>query len=306
MSGDTASCGLHLDAAHGLISHARGWKSKYSNKAQALHRIYFFLRTIYESTAIRSTTTCAKLCEARIAGSFCGEPVSLLHCNSPHATPSATSSSTLTSGDAYESIYAIPQDLLMLLNRAIELISNVTEARETSAGTTDIPPHWVETCDNLEKSIMDYESECIGEVDISSMASSNYHIIQHMTRAFHNAVIIYFAQHIRLVGHRYLQAFVENVLDSIETIERIKADAKILATPLYWPVFIAASEAFDYRLQSRFRSWYSQVERYGIEYIRAGLCVLEEVWAEGPSRGARVTSQWKTVVERTGMTLMLS
>ncbi|KAH7254814.1 fungal-specific transcription factor domain-containing protein [Fusarium solani] len=305
MSGDTASCSLHLDAAHGLITHARTWKSKYSNKAQALHRIYFFLRTIYESTAIHSTTTCDKLCEARIAGSFCtGEPTNLLH-NSPGMTPSVTSSKAWSSGDAYESIYAIPQDLLMLLNRAVELISKVTEARDTPIGT-DIPPHLVEICDELEKSIMDYEAGYIDADDMSGMASSNLSIIQHMTRAFHNAVIIYFAQHIRLVGHRYLQSFVENVLDSIEAIERIKAETKILATPLYWPAFIAASEAFDVRLQTRFRSWYNQVERYGIEYIRAGRCILEQVWAEGPSRGTRVTSQWKTVVERTGSTLMLS
>ncbi|KAI8712673.1 Zn(2)-C6 fungal-type domain-containing protein [Fusarium sp. LHS14.1] len=304
MSGDTASCSLHLDAAHGLITHARTWKSKYSNKAQALHRIYFFLRTIYESTAIHSTTTCDKLCEARIAGSFCtGEPTNLLY-NSP-GTPSVTSSRAWSSGDAYESIYAIPQDLLMLLNRAVELISKVTEARETSIGT-DIPPHMVEICDELEKSIMDYEAGYIDADDMSGTASSNLSIIQHMTRAFHNAVIIYFAQHTRLVGHRYLQSFVENVLNSIEAIERIKAETKILATPLYWPAFIAASEAFDSRLQPRFRSWYNQVERYGIEYIRVGRCILEQVWEEGPSRGPRVTSQWKTVVERTGLTLMLS
>ncbi|RTE85338.1 hypothetical protein BHE90_000112 [Fusarium euwallaceae] len=305
MSGDTASCSLHLDAAHGLITHARTWKSKYSNKAQALHRIYFFLRTIYESTAIHSTTTCDKLCEARIAGSFCtGEPTNLLY-NSPGTTPSVTSSKAWSSGDAYESIYAIPQDLLMLLNRAVELISKVTEVRETSIGT-DIPPHLVELCDDLERSIMDYEAGYIDADDMSGTTSSNLSIIQHMTRAFHNAVIIYFAQHIRLVGHRYLQSFVENVLDSIEAIERIKAETKILATPLYWPAFIAASEAFDARLQTRFRSWYNQVERYGIEYIRAGRCILEQVWTEGPSRGTRVTSQWKTVVERTGSTLMLS
>ncbi|RSL48368.1 hypothetical protein CEP54_012979 [Fusarium duplospermum] len=286
MSGDTASCSLHLDAAHGLITHARTWKSKYSNKAQALHRIYFFLRTIYESTAIHSTTTCDKLCEARIAGSFCtGEPTNLLH-NSPGTTPSVTSSKAWSSGDAYESIYAIPQDLLMLLNRAVELI--------------------IEMCDDLERSIMDYEAGDIDADDMSGTTSSNLSIIQHQTRAFHNAVIIYFAQHIRLVGHRYVQSFVENVLDSIEAIERIKAETKILATPLYWPAFIAASEAFDARLQSRFRSWYNQVERYGIEYIRAGRCILEQAWAEGPSRGTRVTSQWKTVVERTGSTLMLS
>jgi arginine metabolism regulation protein II len=131
-------------------------------------------------------------------------------------------------------------------------------------------------------------------------------IIHHTTLAFHNALIIYFAQDIRFLGHRYLQPYVQVVLDSIEAIERIKAKVHILAAPLYWPVFIAASEAFHDHLQERFRSWYNHAEIYGIAAVRTGITVLTEVWKGGPTRENALTSQWRTIVKRTNAKLMLS
>jgi arginine metabolism regulation protein II len=62
----------------------------------------------------------------------------------------------------------------------------------------------------------------------------------------------FFAQHIRRLGHRYLKPYVEDVLDRIEAVERIKTEWQVQALPLYWPAFIAASETFDLRLQDRF------------------------------------------------------
>lgn len=47
MSGDTDTSGVHLDGARKFIDQAKCWKVRYSNKALALHRIYFYLHTIY-------------------------------------------------------------------------------------------------------------------------------------------------------------------------------------------------------------------------------------------------------------------
>ena len=122
------------------------------------------------------------------------------------------------------------------------------------------------------------------------------------------ALIIYFAQHIRLMGYRYLQSYVKDVLESIEAIEKIKAESHILAAPIYWPAFIAASEAFHEDLQRRFRDWYDeQVGVYGIEAVRSGISVLSEVWSRGPSASSpSFTSRWRMVLQETGAHLMLS
>ncbi|KAJ3549498.1 hypothetical protein NM208_g476 [Fusarium decemcellulare] len=131
-------------------------------------------------------------------------------------------------------------------------------------------------------------------------------IIHHHTLAFHNALVIYFAQHARVVGHRFLQPYVTAVLDSMEVIEALKIGTQILAAPLYWPAFIAGSEAFDKGLQARFRSWYGHVQIYRIEALRTGIGVLEDVWKAGPSARNRTTSYWRAVVDKSDVQLMLS
>lgn len=205
----------------------------------------------------------------------------------------------------YESIYGVPQKLLVLLAKAVHLIGQVTQAREENNSVL-VPDHLAKECDDLETCIMDKQFEDELEHWLPDQSSTNSTIIRHQTQAFHNAVIIYFAQHVRLLGHRYLQPYVRAVLQHVEAIERIKTETYTLAAPLYWPAFIAASEAFDGDLQNGFRRWYEQVEVYGIEGMRTGFRVLLDVWEEGPPGGNRRTSLWRMVVNRTGRSLMLT
>ncbi|KAL2842692.1 fungal-specific transcription factor domain-containing protein [Aspergillus pseudoustus] len=285
ISGDIASCGLHLDAADRLITETAKWKRHYSNKAKALHRVYFYLRTIYESTAIRTNA------ETTIDGSGFV------------ASPFAGFDDT-ERADAYESIYAIPKSLLIFLGKTTELINAVLEVR-TKIGGTHIPSPLAERCDELESSIMDWQADET-RPEVTSRLAANAGIIKNMTWAFHKAIIIFFAQHIRLLGHRYLKPYVEDVLDRIEAVERIKTEWQVQASPLYWPAFIAASETFDSRLHDRFRKWYAQVEPHAIGSMSPGIGLLEQVWMEGPSEVGRKTSLWRHIATRTNTPLMLT
>ncbi|KPM42788.1 hypothetical protein AK830_g3759 [Neonectria ditissima] len=287
----------------------KNWKSKYSTKARALHRIYFYLRTIYESTALWDQTERACL-ENRSE-----EPSTPAQMSTKVTLPPADDGcppSNLIIPDSmarmatYESIYGVPQKLLVLLTRAVHLIGQVNEARNRDRGSGFIPDHLSRQCDELETCIMDKHIEEELERWLPDAQSVNSDIIRHQTQAFHNAVIIYFAQHIRLLGHRYLQPYIKAVLDNIEAIERIKAESQTLAAPLYWPAFIAASEAFEQDLQDRFKRWYEQVEFYGFEAVRTGIRVLTEVWKEGPGPANRKTSLWRIVATRSGQSLMLT
>ncbi|KAJ6005038.1 hypothetical protein N7540_012837 [Penicillium herquei] len=220
-----------------------------------------------------------------------------------NTSPSPTSYGVKKTGD-YESIYAIPKSLLVFLAKTTELINAVSDARERS-GNTHIPSPLAERCDELETSIMDWHADPIA-TDVTSSPVANANIIHNMTRAFHKALIIFFAQHIRLLGHRYLKPFVEDVIDSIEAVESIKVEWQVSASPLYWPAFIAASEAFDPHLQERFQRWYAQVEPNAIGSMSTGICLLEQVWAEGPSTGSHRTSLWRHIAMRTDTKLMLN
>ncbi|KAK1472412.1 hypothetical protein CCUS01_05796 [Colletotrichum cuscutae] len=312
MSGDTSTCGVHLDGAQQLIIHMGKRKPRLSSKSRALHRIYYYLRVIYESTAPLRSPTC------RFSPSS-GEGV--LHMLHSPGQQVSTSTFPFPDEDAisscsepvqaaskmasYECIYGIPQSLLVLLQRTIDLIDRVDAARKNHS-ITSMPKDLDRTCDDIERDIFDWpldlELTRYRDADIGT----SFEIIYHQTHSFHNALIIYFSQNVRLLSHRYLRQYVTEVLHDIETIENIKAESKLLAAPLFWPAFMAATEAHDQRLQDRFRQWYTKVAVYGIKAVRTGTQVVYEAWKRGPSSDGRVTSQWRTVVEETGMTLMLT
>ncbi|KAL4795170.1 fungal-specific transcription factor domain-containing protein [Aspergillus venezuelensis] len=306
ISGDIDSCSVHLDGASRLIHHARSWKDNYSGKAQALHRQYLYLQAIYNSTSPRGRQR---------AHSFPCFPIGLdISCRHLlQERPVKGVSRIQRPGRELlfapsKTIYGIPCTLLLLLTRAIELLNKLYDAQAQSQGV-HIPSHLVAECDELESSILEWRADHDQDKPPSaisdSIPSTNARIIRHQTIAFHNALVIYFAQHIRLLSHRFLRPYVASVLESIEAIERMKIESNILAAPLYWPTFIAASEAFDPALQERFRRWHENMDVYGIEALRTGMDVVEEVWRAGPRSGNRATSYWRAIVEESGRTLML-
>lgn len=293
---------MHLDGAFRLISQSQSWKSKYSSKARALHRIYFYLRTIYQSTLINPSDA---------DGDFDGHlnavsSASIIPGILPDEHTDETSISSLHNESdhmySYALIYGVPHSLLVLLNRAVEFVNQIVKERGRSGART-VPPHLTSKCEALEIDIIEWQDKPVAN---TSSKGTNSEIIEHMTRAFHNAIIIYFAQNVRLLGHHYLQPFIWKVIGSIEAVERIKLEMNIVAAPLYWPAFIAASESFDPGLQERFRNWYNKAEIYGIESVRTATSVLSDVWEQGPCPGRTTTGIWRIVVQRTGAVLLLS
>lgn len=312
MSGDTSTCGIHLDGAFRFMNHIRSSKSKYSSKARSLHRIYFYLRVIYDSTACRnisSSNNCVNDTPPSPEADFgTALSVSLLDNEVDTDQDPGTGKSVLNHITApkahqvgeYECVYGVPQSLLILLARTTDLIDQVTTSRHHSGSS--IPLELASQCDKLESAIIDWESPSPTSTDTTSPSAA---IIQKTTLAFHNALIIYFAQHIRLLHHSYLTSHILLVLSSIEAIETIKSDSNIPSAPLYWPAFIAGSEAFEKGLQERFREWYVRVEPYRLASVRSGIDVLREIWGRGPG-GRGGTSIWRKVVQETGVRLMLS
>ncbi|KAK7216136.1 hypothetical protein V2G26_004139 [Clonostachys chloroleuca] len=283
MSGKTDTCGIHLDGALRLINHGNTWKQQYSSKAETLHQMYFYLRAIFESTLPRHSRS------RRLRASCPTEEYVDSHdvfCHKIVAKCSACSMQLVEEQKAgpkigsYESIYGVPYSLLFLLTKVIDLIYKLYD--ESFNGR--IPLHLMDECDELENSIMDWPANTNFPPGPPNDYSSSAKIVYHHTAAFHGALIIYFAQHVRLVGHRFLQPHIRAVLDRMEVIEQIKVETNLVAAPLYWPAFIAGSEAFDKALQKRFRKWYEHVMFYGIEALRTGFSVLEEVWDMGPQR----------------------
>ncbi|KAE8332938.1 fungal-specific transcription factor domain-containing protein [Aspergillus sergii] len=304
ISGDTDTCGIHLDGCFRLISQAQKWKRKYSTKAQTLHRIYFYLRTIYESTAPRSSRRTQHTDRSRDAPPdiFCRDLLGA----QMSGFPTGINMDLETRTSSCERIYGIPHGLLLLLIEVIDLTDKLDEVRDADT-SSQVPDSLMEECDQLEKAIIDWPAVVGLEGCTKVNTSISAKIVHQYTLAFHNALIIYFAQNIRQVGHRFLLPYVNQVLSSMETVESLKVGTQeALAAPLFWPVFIAASATFDVEMQVRFRNWYSDVKVYRIESFRTGLHVLEDVWKTGPSRQLPQKCHWRQVLQSSGVRLMLS
>jgi arginine metabolism regulation protein II len=205
----------------------------------------------------------------------------------------------------FECIYGIPQQLLSMLEETTGLIRRIDDLRKANT-MAHLPDDINVACDRLENIVLDWTMDENHSLALASDTNATREIIRNQTRAFHGALVIFFSQNIRLLDHRYLRQEVDNILESIETIEHIKAETNMLAAPIFWPAFIAATEAFDPKQQARFRKWHEEVTAYGIASVRTGIDVVNEVWKVGPSRAKRHTSLWRTIIAQTGNSLMLS
>lgn len=318
MSGDTSTCSVHLDGAEKLISHMNVRKIGFSRKAQSLHRIYLYLRVIYESTAVSRTQGRVPRFSPSLGSHKTSGPQPVIPRHTLFIEDDETPSSQIPMGpdtmagegaalemSAYECIYGIPQSLLILLKECIEVNDEVNNHRMDMEDSS-IPESVDRICDDLERRIMDWPLDERLYRYKGSTHGISATIIYHQTRAFLNALIIYFSQGVRLLSHRYLRQYVQLILDSIEAIEQLKAETEILAAPLFWPAFMGATEAFEPRHQERFRLWYERVEMYGIEAVRTGIKVVHEVWRQGPPTHRQMCSGWRTVVQQTSDHLMLT
>lgn len=300
MSGDTTTCGVHLDGAHQLLSHVWHKKRKASEKMKILHRIYCYLRIIWESTqvsddshtrfALRSTTESVfRMLDQREASDILPD-----HPPRPPHEPLPLTS--------YEYIYGIPQNLLVMLEDTIKLIDRLARAKISPNPADDLDA----ACDDLEQSILDWPIPRNTELWSPINGGPHARIVYHQTVSFHSALIIFFTQKVRSLNYRYLQKHVETVLESIEAIEKIKAETNMLAAPLFWPAFIAATTTFDCNHQARFRKWYGEADSYGIAAVRTGIRVILEVWKEGPPRSSARMCPWRHIVSHNSESLMLS
>ena len=301
MSGDTHTCGVHLDGAGELLKFLWSKKRSFSAKTRSLYSIYCYLRVIYESTLIRQTEEPTQ-CDSRSESVFC-----FFNSKDPDEASGTSPSSPKISGETamFECIYGIPQQLLSILEEITRLIRRVDDFRKTNVSAY-LPDDINVACDQLENNILDWKLDENHSLSLAADTNATREIVRNQTRAFHGALVVFFSQNIRLLDHRYLRQEVDNILESIETIEHIKAETNMLAAPIFWPAFIAATEAFDPKQQARFRKWHEEVTAYGIASVRTGIDVVNEVWKVGPSRAKRHTSVWRAIVARTGDSLMLS
>jgi arginine metabolism regulation protein II len=294
---------MHIAGCRSLIETSKqNVKRTYSTKARALHRVFLYLWIIQESTAL--SFDCMK-------GSPDGD-------ESSHQSPESTAKWLAAQQEATpeledstcELVYGVPQDLFVLLGRTTSLVQQI-RSYTTAHPNMALPVSLLGKCQTLEDEILEWPvDKILFAGSISNLDTDTRQIISHQTRSFHQAIIIFFSQHVRSIHRQHLQPYVRSVIDHLEAIEDIKRRIKLVAGPILWPGFIAASEALGKTLQGRFKKWFDLVENnYGLGNAGAPMAVINEVWerrqsAEEGVRNER--SDWREVAESKKAYLMLT
>ncbi|XXH01237.1 hypothetical protein Hte_007591 [Hypoxylon texense] len=308
-SGETRSSEWHLKGLEGFIDMSRrGLKRNYSKKAQSLHRVYFYLRVMRESTDLRYNTGAdVPVCSPSDLP-WLSKPLCFLE--ESDVTEDWVGDRSQADGDIDPSacvfIYGIPFDLLVLMSKTSNMIRRKLRFNQEYPNSA-IPQVLSDLCDGLESEILnwpvDQTVKRIFELPIEEDFRS---LMEHQTRAFHQAIIIYFSRLVRGIHRSHLQPYAENIINHLDAVEGIKFRADLATGCILWPAFIGATEATNQRLQSRYLQWFESVRYYGLgSYDKAHEVVLE-VWERQRSGDSVASSGWPAVVESKDIRLMLT
>lgn len=276
VSGDTETCKIHLDGCESLIrARRRTGAVDTSAKIKALHRIFLYLRIIQEAMPTASNTQSTY-------DTFEFGAHDIYYQTGSDDLESYLDLPKLT-GDEYDSsswelIYGLPQSLIMLVRKTSKLIGYMHRGDAFINVIPDVQ-RIVYMCDDLEDQILNFPiEEMVARFMGANLNNRNRIILQHHVRAFHNALIIYFSSRVRRMHLRYLQHYVKTVIDHLEKIEEIKSNAGIVAQPILWPVFTAASQALDPSTRSQYLHYLNRAEIHGVGVATRARRVLEEAW----------------------------
>lgn len=277
ISGDTRTCGTHLNGCESLIFayQSRPSKSrKFSHAVRALHRIFFFLRSMQDGTLhmcdvapneIPNENSQVVITQGEPKGrsdALLKELESILAIDEHRGEPVSSSC---------ELIYGVPPKLLALLRRACRLLPQ----RERDVTSSNL----MAACEQLEEDILEWPiNDAVRHVDSWPLSAGNKLILQHHMRAFHQAIIIFFCRRVQRMHRRHVQQYVKTVIYHLKEIERIKQEQHIWAGPVLWPAFVAALEAISQDTEAEILQWFELIEKHGVGTARRTREALQKLW----------------------------
>ncbi|KAL1619155.1 arginine metabolism regulation protein II [Neofusicoccum ribis] len=277
VSGDTRTCGIHLNGCESLIKARKRAGVKISSKTEALHRIFFYLRVMQDATELTCNAFQSPDHERGERGRAGPDDFET------YLEPCEQLADEGFDSASYELIYSLPQSLLVLVHKTCKLLQRMNRADAVTFQRLLMP-----ACDQLEEEILDWPvEEEVAKLGGARMDKGNCVILQHHMRAFHNAAIIFFCRNIRFMDRRHLQQYVKAVIHHLDEIEKIKEKEMINAGPLLWPAFVAGEQAIDSSTRAQLVGWFNRIERHGVATAKLTRASLEETW----ERAARNHSQ---------------
>lgn len=176
-----------------------------------------------------------------------------------------------------EMIYGLPTSFLCLLRKVTKCLESNLDVE--NGQSTD--PQMRSDLDDLENEVLEWQVEgAVSWFSIAPVTEGNRLIMEHYTRAFHQALIILFSRKARRVHQRHLQQYVYQVIFHLEEIERVRLNYRIRAGSMLWPAFVAGSYALEHDAQRRISMWLDIIDREGIWSSKLTKDALVDIWSK--------------------------
>ncbi|OKL60992.1 hypothetical protein UA08_03643 [Talaromyces atroroseus] len=308
-SGDTSSSKWHLKGIEDFIhTTQRKPGRRYSRKAQSLHRDYVYLRIMREATDLQCAALDADLgpCSEATTAWLCRPLYFLDSLNVPDMWLQDSGPGDSIDHSACEFVYGVPLELLVLASKTSELIRRKRTFARHHPGSV-APAPFLSMCDDLELQILKWPVDRMVEnIAQLPIAEESQRLITHQTRAFLQAVIIYFSRLVRGVHRRHLQPYAESIIDHLETVERIKCEANLTTGCISWPWFVGAAETMTEDLRGRYLQWSRSIRFYKLGAYDKATLVISKVWERDKTdKGLAPVCDWPTILEAEDISLML-
>ncbi|KAI8716478.1 Zn(2)-C6 fungal-type domain-containing protein [Fusarium sp. LHS14.1] len=260
ISGDTSTSEIHLQASETLIR-ARivrcGTPS--CDTTKGVYVIFLYLRTMQEATKLLFDQPQHSPRSAGSASSHAEELEDIAELMVSRNTGRGFESGSL------EMIYGLPRSLLLLLRKATKILRTIDQQEQGNEAKSASLPTQSEI-GHLEDEILEWPvDEAVARMEAAAPVSEgNRLVMQHYTRALHQAIIIFYSRKAQGMHRRHLQPYVHEAIRHLEEIERAKENHSLRTGHMPWPAFVAGSQAMSKSTQDRFIAWFNKITVEGI------------------------------------------
>lgn len=170
-----------------------------------------------------------------------------------------------------ELIYGLPNSLLLLLRKATRALQKYGKSPASEMQMI---------IDQLEDEILEWPVDvAVSRLKSTPVSHGNHQIMEHYTRAFHQALIIFYCQRARNMHQRHVQQYVQQVITHLEQVERAKERVGLRSGSMLWPAFVAGSQALGADTRARFLRWLDLLDMEGIWTSNLTKDALVEIWS---------------------------
>ncbi|EEU43409.1 uncharacterized protein NECHADRAFT_82674 [Fusarium vanettenii 77-13-4] len=144
------------------------------------------------------------------------------------------------------------------------------------------PAHYLPTgTRHLEDEILEWPvDEAVARMEAAPVSEGNRLVMQHYTRAIHQAIIIFYSRKAQGMHRRHLQPYVHEAIRQFEEIERAKENHSLQTGHMPWPAIVAGSQAMSKPTQDRFIAWFNKITVEGIWTSTLSKDALLGIWTQ--------------------------